>query len=63
MKYTDLKNKSENELRKILGEERGMMYDLRLKVAVNQLKDVRSLRKAKKNIARILTKMKELEQK
>lgn len=59
MEYKDLEKKSEKELEKMLGEERGTLYDLRLKVSVNQLKDIRALRKTKKNIARILTKLSE----
>lgn len=59
MEYKDLEKKSAKELEKMLGEERGNLYELRLKVSVNQLKDIRALRKTKKNIARILTKLSE----
>lgn len=59
MEYKDLEKKSEKELEKMLGEQRGTLYDLRLKVSVNQLKDMRSVRKTKQNIARILTKLSE----
>ena len=55
MEYKDLEKKSINELEKMVGEERGTLYDLRLKVSVNQLKDIRAVRTAKKNIARLLT--------
>lgn len=57
MNYQDLSKKSAKELEKMLGEQRGALYDLRLKVSVNQLKDTRALRETKNNIARILTRL------
>jgi ribosomal protein L29 len=60
MLYKELEKKSENELAKILGEQRATLHDLQLKLSVNQLKDVRALRSTKRTIARILTKLQEL---
>ena len=62
MEYKDLAKKKINELEKMLGEERGTLYDLRLKVSVNQLKDIGLVKKTKKNIARLLTRISELKQ-
>lgn len=62
MEYKDLSKKKINELEKMLGEERGTLYDLRLKVSVNQLKDIGLVKKTKKNIARLLTRISELKQ-
>ena len=53
MEYKDLSKKSVNELTKMLSEERGTLYDLELKSSINQLKNVRALRTAKKNIAKL----------
>ena len=61
MDYKDIENKSDNELRKMLAEERGRLYDLRLKLAVNQVKDMSQVRNVKKNIAQILTRINKYE--
>lgn len=53
MDFNELKNKSVNELHRILAEERGKLYDLRLKLSVNQLKDVSLVRTSRTLIARI----------
>ena len=55
MEYKELKNKTKNELDKILSDDRHNLRDLQFKVANRQLKNVRSIRVIKKNIARILT--------
>ena len=61
MSFKDLNKKSEAELKKMLAEERQKLYDLRLKVSVNQLKEVRQLRETRKRIAQILTRLTQLE--
>ncbi|MDP2631929.1 MAG: 50S ribosomal protein L29 [Candidatus Uhrbacteria bacterium] len=61
MEWKELEKKSANELKKILSEERSSLHELRLKLSVNQLKDVRSVRKKKKLIARIETRISQLE--
>ncbi len=55
MEFKELKNKTEKELRQILGESRDKLRDLRFKDANKQLKNVREIREIKKIIARILT--------
>lgn len=57
MEYKALKQKTEKELHDLLGEKRTMLRELRHKDSERQLKDVRSLRLAKKDIARILTEL------
>ena len=60
MSFKDLNKKSETELQKMLAEERQKLYDLRLKVSVNQLKEVRQVRETRKRIAQILTRLTQL---
>ncbi len=55
MKYYEIKKKSEKELKRLLAEQRAHLHQLRLQTAVNQLKNVREIRKVKRVIARILT--------
>lgn len=55
MDFKELKNKTGEELHKILAENRDKLRDLRFKVANRQLKDTRSIRKIKKEVAGILT--------
>jgi ribosomal protein L29 len=57
MEFKELEKKTEKELQKLLSQERATLYDLRTKVAVNQLKDVREVREVRVNIARILTQL------
>ena len=54
MDYKELKNKSENELHRILAETREKLRDLRFKDASKQLKNVREIRVVRETIARIL---------
>jgi large subunit ribosomal protein L29 len=60
MDYKDLLKKKPAELHKMLSEVRGELYGLKLKNNVNQLRDVRAIRKAKRDIARLQTAMTEL---
>ena len=55
MEYKDLKNKTLKELKELLAEKRNELRELNFKVSENQLKNVRSIRKAKKEVAQILT--------
>jgi large subunit ribosomal protein L29 len=55
MKISELRDKSENELDRMLSELRNKVRDLRFRVASRQLTDVRDIREAKRTIARILT--------
>lgn len=60
MKFSELKNKSAAELNRELTQLRSTLRDRRFKVAQGQHKDVREIREAKTDIARILTRLKEL---
>ncbi|MFH1536529.1 MAG: 50S ribosomal protein L29 [Patescibacteria group bacterium] len=51
----DLRGKTSSELQKMLKKHREVVRDLRFKDSNRQLKNVRSLRKAKETIAQILT--------
>ena len=55
MTIKELKQKNINELQSLLAQERSLGQNLRFKNANQQLKTVRQIRQAKKNIARILT--------
>jgi ribosomal protein L29 len=58
MKYKELKDRSNGELEKLLNEEREKLRALRFSVSTSQEPKVRSLRAARKTIARILTLLK-----
>lgn len=51
----ELRGKSKEELQKMLKAQREIVRDLRFKDSNRQLKNVRDLRKAKKEVAKILT--------
>jgi len=55
MKYTDLKDKSLDELNKLLKEKRLEVFTLKVKLKTMQLTNTAELRAAKKDVARILT--------
>ena len=55
MKLKDIKAKSDVELQKQLAVSREKLRDLKFKDANKQIKNVKSLNKHKKTIARILT--------
>ena len=55
MKFKELKNKQESELKKILVELREKSRESRFKVASKQLKNIREIRDTKRTISRILT--------
>lgn len=55
MKFKELKQRSVEELKRLLISSREKLRDLRFKVASKQLKDVREIRETKKMIAEILT--------
>jgi len=54
-KIQELKNKSIEELQKLLGENYEKLRKLRFSLASNKLKNVREISETKKTIARILT--------
>jgi len=55
----DIRKKSEADLKKMLGELQGSMRDLRFKIAGKELKNHQQLKAARKDIARIITVLKE----
>lgn len=57
MDYKDVAIKGEQELKTLLAEERAKLRGLRFQVSERQLKNVRTIREAKRTIARILTKL------
>ena len=55
MKILEIKQKSQNELRRILAEKQEKLRQLRFDLASGKVKNVREIRQIKKDIARILT--------
>jgi len=55
MRADEVKNKSAKELKQILAEKRERLRELRFLLSQGKAKNVREVRKMKKNIARILT--------
>lgn len=59
MKVSELCQKSEQELKNILQQTRNKLRGLRFSIELKQSKNVRELRKVRKQIAKILTIIKE----
>lgn len=57
MNYTDLKDKSLNELQVLLKEKKVLLFELKAKLKTMQLTNTAELRVAKKDIAKIQTAM------
>ena len=55
MKYTDIKDKSVEELQKLLKEKKLELFTLKAKLKTMQLTNTNELKTAKKDIARIKT--------
>ena len=55
MNYTDLKDKSLNELQELLKEKKVLLFELKAKQKTMQLTNTSELKVAKKDIARIQT--------
>ena len=55
MKTTEIRKKSKSELDKLLQESKNRIRALRFDLASGKVKNVREIRKTKKDIARILT--------
>jgi large subunit ribosomal protein L29 len=58
MKIKEIREKSENELKKDLAELRNKLAKMRFDISAKQVKNHRDIRIAKKDIARILTVLK-----
>ncbi|MBU3895718.1 50S ribosomal protein L29 [Patescibacteria group bacterium] len=63
MKAKDLRKKSEKDLTADLIAQKENLASLRLKLAVNKLKNVKEIKNIKRDIARLLTVIKETWQK
>ncbi len=59
MKYTELREKSLQELEGLLKEKKVELFELRMKLKTMQLQDTSQIRKTRKDIARIKTAMAE----
>ena len=55
MDFTELKNRTEKDLHDLLAEKRGKLRDLRFKASEKQLKNVKSIKDVRVDIAQILT--------
>ncbi len=55
MRYTELKDKSLQELEGLLREKKLELFSLRMKLKTMQLQDTSQIRKTRKDIARIKT--------
>ena len=59
MKAQDLRKKDKKELQKMVQDLRKKLSDLRFKFSASKLKNVKEIHNSKKEIARILTILKE----
>lgn len=55
----DIRAKADKDLRKMLDKERASMHDLSFKAGLKQLTDVKAIKKAKRNVAQLLTVLRE----
>jgi large subunit ribosomal protein L29 len=62
MEMKELKDKSSKELNALLDEQREQLRTLRFRDASGQLKQVRDIRQVRRDIARILTEVKNRQQ-
>ncbi len=62
MKNPELKTKSKEELYKLLLDSSKKLQDLKFNLAAGKVKNVRSVRALKKEIARILTLLNEMKE-
>jgi large subunit ribosomal protein L29 len=59
MKIKEIKDKNVEELKKLLNEKRETVRKSRFDIAAKQVKNIREIRNSKKDIARVLTILKE----
>lgn len=59
MKMADIRAKADKDLHKMLDKERASMHDLSFKAGLKQLTDVKAIKKAKRNVAQLLTVLRE----
>ena len=53
--FKDIQKKKKEDLKKLLSEKQSELKELKFKVQANELKNVRSVRTLKREIAKILT--------
>lgn len=63
MKYKELQQRPEQELKKILTDSKEKLRQLRFELASGKVKDVREIRQLRRDIAKILTLLGELSRK
>ncbi|MFC1662775.1 50S ribosomal protein L29 [Patescibacteria group bacterium] len=63
MKFKEIENKQETELQRLLAQKREDLREARFKVSNDQLKDVRTVRELRQEIAQILTRLNQLAKK
>ncbi len=61
MKYSEVRNLSEGEIKARLQENREELFRLRLREASRQLSDTAHVRDVRRDIARLLTRQRQLE--
>jgi len=61
MKVGELRKKDKKELEKMLRDRQRSLNELRFQLAMNKIKNVSEIKKTKREIARILTILKEKE--
>lgn len=59
MKIKEIREKNIEELKKLLSEKREIARGLRFDIAAKQVKNVREIRASKRDVAKILTILKE----
>lgn len=57
MKWEDIKIKSEDELKQALVDSRSQLVDLRFKVSTGGLKQVHQIKKMRRAITRLITRL------
>jgi len=55
MKISEIKQKKEKELQRILGEDREKLRQFKFDLSAGKINNIRKIRAVKKDIARILT--------
>lgn len=61
MKAKELREKTNKELREMLEKLKEKVFELRVKISLRQQKNIKELKETKKDIAKILTILKERE--
>lgn len=59
MKPAEMRAKEDKELQKLMEEKRGALFGLKVRLATGQLKETSRIRETKRDIARLLTVLKE----